>query len=374
MDHRPLQAAINAVAKRGRGEIVIGPGVYRIEQSLRLVAVSKITLRGEPGAVLRLPPLPHGRVTEAAVVGTSAPAVAGAERFSPGMKVHFLAPGKVDSFSKKPLPFVRATVRRFEGEQLILDEPLEFPVPAGALVHPERWPNLLALSDACEDVTVERLVLDGGRDQADPRISGHIIGCGVLAEGRYNYESGPLGPPIRRLVLRDCTIRHCYGRGVALYSAADCSVERCTIEDTVDEAIDFDHFTVGCRAVENRVARCGVGVEMNDANDCLVQGNRFEACGVGINLWRWCRQRELNIRNQVLNNEFIQTQGSVVLIRPNTALNVIEGNEIRGSGGCGIVLEGENQTVVNNRIRATSKAPVAVQGAGHVVRDNTIVE
>lgn len=373
-DHRPLQAAIDAVVKQGGGEIVVGPGEYLIGESLRLKDASLVTLRGEPGAVLRLPPLPYGKVTASAAVGTPAPAVEGAERFAPDMKIHFLAPGKVDSFSKKSQPFVRAMVQRVEEGRLVLDAPLEYPLPLGTLVHPERGPNVFTLSGACEDIILDGFTLEGGRGETDPRISGHVIGCGVLAEGRYKYESGPLGPPVRRLTVRDCTIRHCYGRGVAMYSAADCTVERCTIEDTVDEAIDFDHFAVNCRAIDNRVVRCGVGVEMNDANDCLVEGNRFEGCGAGINLWRWCHQPELNVRNRILNNLFLQTKGSAVLIRANTASNVIEGNEIRGSGGSGVVLEGANQTLVNNRISGTKKDAMSVQGTGHIIRDNTVVE
>ena len=43
---------------------------------------------------------------------------------------------------------------------------------------------------------------------------------------------------------------------MALYSVTDSTMERCTIEDTVDEAIDFDHFTVRCRAEGNVILRC----------------------------------------------------------------------------------------------------------------------
>ena len=371
-DHRPLQAAIDQARKQGGGEIAIGRGEYLIGQSLKISNAGHLSFRGEEGAVLRLPPLPHAKVAEAAESGATSVRVDRTDRFEPGMVLHFVAPGKVHPFTGKPEPYVLAKIERVESGVFVLQRPLEFPLPAGTTVYREGAPNVFAISGGCEDITIERLTLDGGRGRNDPAISGHVIGCGILAEGRYKYEEGPLGPPVRGLAIRDCVIRGCYGRGVALYSVVDSTIERCTIEDTVDEAIDFDHFAVRCRAVDNRIVRCQVGVEMNDANDCLVENNRFDSCRVGINLWRWCRQPELNVRNRIVENRFSDTAGSVVLLRAGTASNVIEGNIISGCLGNGIVVEGTNQTVVNNQIRGARKEALVVKGDGHVVRGNQI--
>src|SRR4029079_14588501 len=128
---------------------------------------------------------------------------------------------------------------------------------------------------------------------------------GIFAAGPYNYTDGPTGKPVRGVTIRDCTIRNCFGRGVAFYSVSDALVAHCRIEDTVDEAIDLDHFTVNCRVLDNEVARCRVGVELNDANECWVARNRFEACQTGVIIWRWCKMEDLNVRNHVLDNLFL---------------------------------------------------------------------
>lgn len=369
-DHRPIQAAIDAASQQGGGVIRTGPGVYRIEKSLILKETSQITLRGEAGTILRLPPLPYARMREATPAGALSVAVDRTEHFAPGMVLHFVAPGKIEPFTGKPRPYVLATLERTEPRRLVLREPLEFPLPLETRLFQEGAPNLIRVLGSCAGITLEQLTLDGGKEETDPPISGHVIGCGVLAEGRYNYEAGPLAPPLRGLTLRDCVIRQCYGRGVALYSVVDSTIQGCTIEHTVDEAIDFDHFSERCRAVDNTVRNCHIGVELNDANDCVVENNRFEGCHTGINLWRWCRQPGLNQRNRIAGNQFLDTVRSVIILKANTASNTVENNEIRGAGGIGILVEGAQQTVVNNRISGTANNALSITGEGHVVRDN----
>ncbi|MBI5687745.1 MAG: right-handed parallel beta-helix repeat-containing protein [Verrucomicrobia bacterium] len=369
-DHQPIQAAIDQAAKQGGGEVIIAKGDYLIGTSLKIGAATNLTIRGQSGTVLRLPPLPHAQSVEAALAGATSLRVDRVEGFTMGMQLHFVAPGKVHPFTGKPAPYFLATVARVEPGRLEFKAPLEFPAPAGTRLYREKAPNIFRIQGSAANIVIERLTLNGGRRADDPKLSGHVIGCGVLAEGPYSYERGPIGPPVQRLVVRDCVIRCCYGRGVAMYSVTEGVVERCTIEETVDEAIDFDHFAVGCRAVGNTVTGCRVGVEMNDANNCLVRGNRFESCDAGINLWRWCRQPELNVRNQVLENQFLNTRGSAILIRPNSASNDISGNIVRGSGSVGIILEGSHQTLAENTVTGSAKEAIRVNGDDNIVRGN----
>ena len=111
-------------------------------------------------------------------------------------------------------------------------------------------------------------------------------------------------------------------------------------------------------------------MELNDANDSLVRSNRFDSCDSGINLWRWCHQPELNVRNQILSNQFLNTRGSALLIRSNTASNVISGNIINGCGAAGILLDGSKQTLAGNTISGAAKEGILVSGSDCEVRDN----
>jgi parallel beta-helix repeat protein len=367
-DHLPIQAAIDRAVKQGGGEVVISKGDYLIGASLKIGSATNLSIRGQPGAVLRLPPLPYAQSLEALPAGATSLRVDRVEGFKPGLRLHFVAPGKVHPFTGKPAPYFLATVARVEPGRLEFKAPLEFPAPTGTRLYHEDAPNVFSIRGAAENVVIERLTLEGGRRADDPKITGHTIGCGVLAEGPYSYERGPTGTPVRRLVVRDCVIRHCFGRGVAMYAVTDGIVDRCKIEDTVDEAVDFDHFAVGCRAVGNTVTDCRVGVELNDATDSLVRSNRFDACDVGINLWRWCRQPGLNVRNRILDNQFLNTRGSAIVIRPNTASNVISGNIIRGSGS--VILEGSHQTLTENTITGSAKEAIRISGDDNIIRNN----
>ncbi|MBI5820503.1 MAG: right-handed parallel beta-helix repeat-containing protein [Verrucomicrobia bacterium] len=369
-NEQPIQAAIDDARRQGGGEIVIGAGEYLIRSSLRIAGATNLTIRGKPGAILRLPPMPNALIVEAAAIGAGALSVDNVAGFTNGMRLHFCAPGKTNRFTGKPDPYFIARLARVESDRLVLAEPLAFAAPAKTRLYPEAEPNIFHVTKSSAGIVIEGLTLEGGRRASDPKISGHVVRCGVLAEGGYGYEIGPIGLPVRGLVVRRCIIRQCFGRGVAMYAVADGVVEDCVIEGTVDEAIDLDHFATGCRATGNRVARCRVGVELNDANDCLVRSNRFEACDAGINLWRWCRQPELNVRNRILDNQFLDTSRSAVAIQTGTASNVISGNRIRGCGGIGALLGGSHQTLASNTVCAARGISIAVTGSDNAITDN----
>ena len=103
-------------------------------------------------------------------------------------------------------------------------------------------------------------------------------------------------------------------------------------------------------------------VELNDANDCVVSGNRLEACGIGLNLWRWCRQDELNVRNEIRDNQFLSTRGNGLQIQADTARNSIRGNIVRGCGGSGISLNGTEQLLSSNTVSGAQREGIIVSG------------
>jgi hypothetical protein len=377
-DEKPILAALAKARAAGGGEIVIKPGIYQLTRSIEMKDAKKITVRGQPGAVLKLPPLQHAETSADAAVGESVLPVRVQQGMAPGVRLRIMAPAGIDSFSGKQKPSFFITLAKTEPGRLVLAQPLEFPVPAGTKIINEDAPNLFELRGACENIAIESLALDGGRTPADPPVSGHAQLCGIFAGGSYNYTKGLTGPPMRHLVVRDCVIRNCFGRGIAFYAVHDALVTGCTIEDTVDEAIDLDHFVVGCQVLDNKAARCHVGVELNDANDSLVARNRFEACDIGINLWRWCKMDDLNTRNQIVENEFVGTKGNGIQLAANTAANIVRGNMVRDSGRNGIVIGGDENEVTGNRVFDAGSAGagkfdgIYVGGAKNRVLDNVV--
>lgn len=369
LTEREIQGYINDAIKAGGGEVVIPPGVHTIEHGLQIKDAKNLRLVGldMEACVLKLVPLAYAETSADAPAGSDRIAIKRMANLAPGMRLHITANGETDSFTHKPKPYILAFVKALEDHAVVLKEPLKFPVPASTLVRNEDAPNVVEIKGASEGVRIEKLTLDGGAVASDPPLSGHAQLCGVFGQGPYSYEKGPTGPKIKNVSVSRCIIQNCHGRGVALYSAEAPLVEDCTIMDTVDEAVDLDHFTTKAVVRHNHLARCGVGVELNDANDCLVSGNEVRECGTGINLWRWCKQPGLNEGSRIEGNEFINTKGDGIRIATGTANNIVQDNEILGSGVCGISLAGNGQVVRNNKISGSRKKDLKVVEGQHQI-------
>lgn len=367
-----IQRRIDEAIKAGGGEIVIGAGVHTIEHGLKVKDARhlRIIAAAAGKTTLRLGPLAFAEASAAASPGEAEIKTARSQNLAAGMRLKIEADGEPDAFTHKPRPYQLALIKTVEPARLVLDAPLKFPVPAGTHLRHEDAPNLIEIRGASDDVRIEGLILEGGRTADAPPVRGHAQLCGIFASGAYSYEKGPTGPRVKGLRVTQCTIRNFFGRGVALYSVEGSAIEDCTISDTNDEAIDLDHFTVETTVRRNEVERSHVGVELNDASDCAVEGNTFRHCQTGLNLWRWCKQPGLNERNRISGNTFTDTAGNALQIATGTAENTLTGNTIAGAGKSGIVLSGSKQTVTGNRISGTKLKPIAVAEGEHTLQDN----
>lgn len=367
LTHAEIQRFIDDATKAGGGEVVIPPGVHIIEKTLHIKDAKKLRIVGldAEACVLKLPPAACAVAVGITPQGALSIPVKNLRGFKPGMRLKIEADGDIEPFTQKPRPYHLAIIQEAREGTLELKEPLKFSVPDGTLLRHEDAPNLFEIRGASEDIRIEKLTLDGGRLEGDPVIRGHVQLCAILASGAYHYEKGPTGPPVKKLHISRCYIQNCHGRGVALYSVIGAEVEDCTIRDTTDEAIDFDHFTRKALATHNHIARAIVGIELNDVADCLVAGNEFLECGTGINLWRWCKFPDLNEGNIIAQNLFQQTQGNAIQIAKGTKANHILQNEIIGSGKNGIILAGEAQIVKANKISGSKIKDIVVNEGVH---------
>ena len=371
-DEKPILAALAQAVKQGGGEILIRPGTYVLQKGIVLDKVQHIQFRGTDteGCVLKLAPLAFAEADADTAAGAAELRVRRLNRLQPGMLLHLDAKGDIDSFSGKPKPYVLATIKAITGNVLTLEKPLPHPVPAGTTMRDEHAPNLIEIRAGCGDILIDKLTLDGGRAEGDPPLQGHAQLCGVFAQGPYSYEKGPTGPPIEAVMIRRCIIRNCFGRGVAFYAVKDGYVLDSTIMDTNDEAVDFDHFVTKSAMQGCHVARSRVGIELNDASDCLVQHNEFRHCGIGLNLWRWCKQDGLNQRNAIRGNVFEDTQENGIQIAKDTSENLIEQNTVTNTGRNGISVSGSKQRVIRNTVTGAKLKALAVSGEGHQVEGN----
>lgn len=367
-----LKQRIDAAIKAGGGEIVIPAGQYAITRGLMLKNAKNVKIiAAEPGrTILQLGPLAYAEASTAVAAGAAEIPAAGLQNLTVGMRLKIEADGEIEPFTRKPRPYQLAMLKAIEGSRLVLAAPLQFPVPAGTHIRHEDAPNLLEIRGASEGIHIEGLILDGGRRDTDPPVRGHAQLCAIFAAGPYNYEKGPTGPLVKGVRVTGCTIRNFFGRGVAFYAVEDGLVEDCVITKTNDEAIDLDHFTVHTTVRRNRVEGSLVGVELNDASDCVIEDNEFRGGQIGLNLWRWCKLPGLNERNRISRNVFLGQKGNGLQIATGTAGNFITDNRIGEAGRNGISLGGAGQTVTGNRISNVKLKPIAVNEGEHTLRDN----
>jgi len=364
LEERELQAQIDAAIRAGQGEIRIPAGRHRIAKGIFIKDARNLRVMGEPGAILELPPVAFAETATDAVPGAREISLRKAQNLAPRMRLNIEADGDPDSFTKKPKPFQLAVVESIQDHTLILAAPLKHPVPAGTLIRHADGPNVFEIRGASENLHFEGLTIDGGRREGDPPIRGHVQLCGFMVSGAYSYENGPSGPKPTGLVIKNCVIENCHGRGIAFYSVENSRIEDCQIRNNSDEAIDLDHFTVNVQVLRNQLSHSLVGIEMNDASQCRVEGNRVENCQLGINLWRWCKQPGLNEGNDVRGNTFLKIRGNTLQIGKGTARNVFIGNEIAESGRNGISLFGTAHVVKENRIRGSAMKDIAIMEEG----------
>lgn len=365
----PIQQWIDEAIKQGGGVVTIPPGVHVLKGGLMVKDAKKLAIRGmdKETCVLKLPPLAYAECAEATPAGSLTLPVRAARHLVPGMRLHLEADGAMDAFTKKPKPFVLAVVAEVQEGRLRLKEALAFPIPAGTVIRHEDAPNLIEIRGASDQVEIANLTLDGGSVAGDPPVQGHAQLCGVFAASPYSYEKGPTGPKIKGVAVRDCILQNLFGRGVAFYSVENSSVERCSIRDANDEAVDLDHFTTGCIVRGNQIIRCRIAFEMNDANTALIEGNEARDCQIGVSLWRWCPQPGLNEGNVIRNNLFQNMSGNALQIGKGTARNVFEANEIDQAGRNGFSLSGEAQVLRGNVIRGAGLKDIAINEGQHEI-------
>ncbi len=333
-----LQRMLDGLRDEG-GIVEFLPGRYVLHAT---VAVPPdITLRGNVGAVIALPaPV---RVRAAAAAGSRELLVSGTRDFAPNYVVQVLPHEDDEVFADGETRSLRfLAIESVTDDALVFAEPLPVDIPAGARVG---YSHKLLRTTAEGRVTFERLAFDGGRVAGIP-MPGHHMRTAVWAAGPKTTPGNPAPPVTADIVVRSCSFKNLYGRGVAFYRTVDCLVEASHFSHIADEAIDFDHYCERNRAVGNDIRDAWWGIVLNDAADCVIEYNNIESVRIGIWAWEWkgVDQKGFTRRNIVRHNfvrgateaaisldEFCRDHavtGNLIegVVRQGDASNVIDGN------------------------------------------------
>jgi len=256
---RALQIAIDAVAWRGGGIVLVQPGDYLLDGPVRLR--SGVTLRGVPGeTVLRRAPAVWSRLAVDADIGQRQITPEDAAPFRPGMGVVLRDDEQFFPLSSMPL-----TVTRVHGGTLFTDgyNTRDFLAERGGLVA-TYYPMIHAFEQ--EDIAVEGLVLDSSLDAAGPLE-------GIWGRGLYFRRC-------HRAAVRNVVSANCLGDGFGCGQGSHVSFESC-------ESHHNTHYGIhpGSHSPHTRIAGCRVhdngsdgvylcwGVRHSEVVDCEVYGN-----------------------------------------------------------------------------------------------------
>lgn len=360
-DHRALQSAVDYVGHLGGGVVEVGPGDYRMRDSLHLR--SRVTVRGSgPSTVLRKDREHRTQLAADGDFGEAAITVVEPEGLGVGGGVY------VASKTQRNFLAVCATILNGRSNHFVLSRPLnaDLLVDQGGFVATV-FPIISGFDVV--DARVENLSVDGNRAQ-NPTV---VDGCRTA--GIYLFRGD-------HCVIADCTVRGYSGDGISFQQSNDVVVERCVVERCAGQGLHPGSGSQrpvvrSCRAVGNG----GDGlffcwrVRGGTAEDNWLEDNGDHGVSLG----------HKDTDNVLRRNTILRNRRGGVYWRPEPEAMaahrvVLEDNIVRDNGGWGVFVDGATHgAVIRGNViedtgarRQTSAIRIGRQ-AGHVViEDNRI--
>jgi parallel beta-helix repeat protein len=349
-DNRALQAAVDYIAGLGGGTVEIGPGEFRMDDSLHLR--SSVTVRGTPGKTVL-------RKARAAVSPLALDGDYGEEQVTVARPEDFKVGHGIAIWDSNAGGF-HTTVARITGQDgstFSIDTPLNadcmvankaqaatvFPVVSGYHL---------------EDARLEHLVIDGNKDA-------NVLLNGCRGAGIFLYRG--FGT-----VIENCTVTNYHGDGISFQQSNDVLVNNCTSADNAGLGLHPGSGSQrpvvrGCTARRNGedgLFLCWRVKHGLFENNLLEDNGRF-----GISIGHKDTDNLLQA-NQVRSNHqdgifFRNETAGMAGHRNRLENNVIENNG-RKPGAAGIRVRGETKDLVfrNNVIRDTRPSDARKQTVG----------
>lgn len=311
-DNRALQAAVDYVGNLGGGVVEIGPGEYRMRDSLHLR--SRVTVRGAgEKTVLKKERESRSKLAADGDFGEAAITVENPEGFAIGRGVY------VGSKTMRNFHGICGTIlnstnhyftlsRSLNADCMVADDAFAatvFPVISGYHI---------------EDARIENLTIDGNRMENPTKIDG----CRTAGIFLYRGDNARI---------TRCLVRHYNGDGISFQQSNDVRVEDCEVQ------------TCGGFGLHP-----GSGSQRPTVVGCRATGNGddgFFFC------WR--------VRGGTAEGNWLENNGGHGMsIGHKDSDNIVRGNTILGNARGGVYWRAESEPMSAHRIRFES----------NVVRDN----
>jgi hypothetical protein len=335
---KPIQAAVDYVARLGGGTVNLLPGTYRLRNAVYLA--SKVRLVGSgPDTVLLKEPSVTTKLAQDSDWFDQEITLADATGFEIGDGVCLRAKNPGTSATE----IVKRTLVARSGTRFKLDQGLRknfwrlgdakvstlFPILSGENIN---------------DIAIENLVLDGNRAKND-NLDGNYAGCIFLQE-------------CNRVIIRGVTARNYNGDGMSWQICHDVLVENCVSE-----------------------GHAGLGLHPGSGSQrTVMRNNRIIGNNIGI-FFCW------GVRHGVAEKNHIERNRTGVSIGHHDTDNLVTGNQIIGSEKVGVLFRpergkdfaGHRNRIENNRLvdnGPDNGSAVDIQGGTEsvVLSNNEIVE
>jgi hypothetical protein len=129
--------------------------------------------------------------------------------------------------------------------------------------------------------------------------------------------------------LRDCLVENAGGPGVEFLGSRESGVQRCSFRDGAGPALRVGAGSHTIQLRGNPIARCGLGIELDHATACVVEGNEIRGGQTAVRV----RAGKTAPGHRLLNNGFYDIQGEAVILQPPATELEQAGNEILPAAG-----------------------------------------
>jgi hypothetical protein len=129
--------------------------------------------------------------------------------------------------------------------------------------------------------------------------------------------------------VRDSLFENMGGPGVELLGVTESGVQRCSFRDGSGPALRVG---AGCQKIElrgNPIARCEIGIELDQATACVVVGNEIRGGQTAVLVVAG----KMAPKHRLLDNGFYGIKGEPVLLQPASVEVEQAGNEILPATG-----------------------------------------
>ena len=294
--------------RKGLTTIYFSPGIYEIESPLKVFAKNNVQIIGAPGTRLVFPktPPPAAKLTKEVKPGDKRIYVNRPGFFEKNMSYEAFRPDKKGGFQ------LEFRVVKVGSHFVEIARPVYYmshvcSIPKGLLIYKRH--NFFEIKSS-NNVQVSGLKFDGLNVG---EVHGHLNYCGILVRNSHHEARRNGSPRFSNFSVQDCSFENLKGRGIAVYATAHVTIKNCTAKNIGAEVFEIDHMCSGV-IMNNAVYDSHIAIQLNDAYNSVVQGNRIKNSKYGITVFSIFKDNWVNIDNKILDNDIDVTYIGIKII------------------------------------------------------------